>query len=612
MATITPQQKSQLISGLTQLKTGLTNLQAKQQIQPQATNTGYGTSNVHPQGYAGLSWGQMEEQGIDPNTGLSKVTALSADTTQPQTPTQPPVNPRQQALDYLKGLGYASPDEGEIQSAMKEQIPKVPPPIGTTPTGQQNLAQKYKQSFATPPTDVDLSQPGLALGAVKKAQPPQVDTTAIDTFFQEDPLISKITQSFTELMSPPKQTETLLSQYQGLLKSSGLESINSELINTKRIIEGTEDDIRSEVTAANGFATDSQVLAMASARNKTLIQNYNALLATRDSIKEQINTSMQLIQEDRKMANERVSQQLDLGLKILDYRDKMQNNAREAYNNIIKTSGYGGLYAALQNTPYELGIAEKALGIPSGGMANLATYQAPLTEKDKLELEETKVGLDLKRQQIETEKAQRAKIYADINKEDVTDELSNTTKAIINNPSLFDDLTPTEKGKVITELQVGGYDTSNLGLKGLSDTAIQNVAQTQKALDDLGFLKEKIQGNIDKLGPITGLAALNPWSASRKLQADVDRVRQTVGKALEGGVLRKEDEEKYKKILATLTDTPDTASYKIDALIGSLTRDIENYKSLQQSAGRSLDVGANLKKTGEITKPEDLRKKYNY
>ena len=46
------------------------------------------------------------------------------------------------------------------------------------------------------------------------------------------------------------------------------------------------------------------------------------------------------------------------------------------------------------------------------------------------------------------------------------------------------------------------------------------------------------------------------------LQADVDRARQTVGKALGGGVLRKEDEDKYKKILATLNDTPETAVYK--------------------------------------------------
>jgi hypothetical protein len=192
--------------------------------------------------------------------------------------------------------------------------------------------------------------------------------------------------------------------------------------------------------------------------------------------------------------------------------------------------------------------------------------------------------------------------------------LSTTTQAIINNPSLFDDLTSTVRGQVLSQLQANGYDTSNLGIKGLSDTAIQSISQTQKALSDLSDLKIIIESNTDKIGPIYGLAALNPWSESRKIQADVDRIRQTVGKALEGGVLRKEDEEKYKKILATLTDTPDTAIYKIDALISSITRDIDNYKSLQQSSGRSFDVNAPLGKKG-TSKPltaEEAQKIYKY
>jgi hypothetical protein len=188
--------------------------------------------------------------------------------------------------------------------------------------------------------------------------------------------------------------------------------------------------------------------------------------------------------------------------------------------------------------------------------------------------------------------------------------ISETTQAIIENPSLFDDLTATEKGKVITQLQANGYDTSNLGLKGLDSTAITTIAQSQKALADLDELRGIMEGNEEFIGPISGFARLNPYSKARQIQADVDRVRQTVGKALEGGVLRKEDEEKYKKILATLSDTPETAIYKIDALKSSIARDIENYKSLQQSSGKSLDVGASLQQKGQTE--EDLRTKYNY
>ena len=120
--------------------------------------------------------------------------------------------------------------------------------------------------------------------------------------------------------------------------------------------------------------------------------------------------------------------------------------------------------------------------------------------------------------------------------------ISSITQSIIDNPSLFDDLTPTKKGTVISELQVSGYDTSNLGVKGLSDTAITEIAQTQKAVTDLSELKIIMQGNEQFIGPITGLQRFNPYSKARQVQADINRVKQTVGKALEGGVLRKEDE----------------------------------------------------------------------
>ncbi len=191
--------------------------------------------------------------------------------------------------------------------------------------------------------------------------------------------------------------------------------------------------------------------------------------------------------------------------------------------------------------------------------------------------------------------------------------VSSTTQAVIDNPSLFDDLTPTLRGQVISELQMHGYSTTNLGVKSLSDTAITKLADMQSAISNLNDLKTKIAGNEDKLGPVIGLERFNPYSDAKKLQADVDRIRQQVGKTLEGGVLRKEDEEKYKQILATLADTPETATYKVDALISSLQRDMENYKSLQQSAGKSANVNAPLTSENDSSvKVEDLRNKYDY
>ena len=82
---------------------------------------------------------------------------------------------------------------------------------------------------------------------------------------------------------------------------------------------------------------------------------------------------------------------------------------------------------------------------------------------------------------------------------------------------------------------------------------------------------------------------------------DTASIHQDFGKALEGGVLRKEDEEKYKKILATITDTPTTALYKLDQLQNSLQKSIDDYQALQTGAGKSSSVTSSLNKKGSTT-----------
>jgi hypothetical protein len=178
--------------------------------------------------------------------------------------------------------------------------------------------------------------------------------------------------------------------------------------------------------------------------------------------------------------------------------------------------------------------------------------------------------------------------------------ISSLTQAVIENPNLFSSLTSTDKSTVVSQLQSSGYDTTNLGTKPLSDTAVAKVTDTQKAISDLESLTTAIDENLQYIGPITGLSRLNPWSKANRLQADINRVKQTVGKALEGGVLRKEDEEKYKKILPTMNDTEDTVRYKLAQIKASIAADLERYTSLQQSSGRSMDVGSALKKKGAV------------
>lgn len=120
----------------------------------------------------------------------------------------------------------------------------------------------------------------------------------------------------------------------------------------------------------------------------------------------------------------------------------------------------------------------------------------------------------------------------------------------------------------------------------LSDSAIKNVTDLQGAISDVSSLTQEI-GDSNIVGVISGLRAKNPLDVdARALQAEIDRVRQVVGKALEGGVLRKEDEEKYKKILPVMTDSKEVALRKLKQLDTKLKLDIKNYVEAQRLYGK--------------------------
>ena len=165
---------------------------------------------------------------------------------------------------------------------------------------------------------------------------------------------------------------------------------------------------------------------------------------------------------------------------------------------------------------------------------------------------------------------------------DASDPLVN---AVIDNPELWNQMTSTEKARIAPTLNSLGFSAFG---KPLSDTAIKEITQSETAVEQLNELKKIVEENPEYIGPISGLQSLWPWSEAKQVQAKIDLVKQMVGKSLEGGVLRKEDEEKYKKILATMFDTPETAMSKINGLISTLTSNITTYKNKQALSGRNV------------------------
>lgn len=485
---------------------------------------------------------------------------------------------------------------------------------GITPSKYEQGFNQAQSAGVQAPTSA-----GAAMGVTNTYSPSKQVNTQADLSLASNQAHQKYLDDFAFSQNSINQGQTLGQQYQQISQQLGIPALDTQLVDINRIINGTEDSIRQEVmSSGSGMATEGQVVSMALSRNRILTQNYNNLLATRANLQNNLTTQMGLAEKDRAYASAQIDRQLDFDRQEIAYTDKAVANSQEGMRRNLDSLGYDGLYNSVNGDPKAVGLIEQSLGLPPGGLlqgamqAEKSKYQA---EQAKNKLTEVSPGATLfdPKTGKAVYTAPTAKSQSGGGSGGIGGQVSSRTQAIIDNPSLFDDLTPTKKGETISELQAAGYDTANLGTKTLSDTAITAMRQTDNALANLDSLKKIINENSDKLGPITGLAYLNPYSESRKIQADIARVRQDVGKALEGGVLRKEDEEKYKQILATITDTPSTAIYKLDALISSLTRDKQNYESLQKSSGRSLDVNQPLTKKGStVTKQEDLRSKYSY
>jgi len=124
----------------------------------------------------------------------------------------------------------------------------------------------------------------------------------------------------------------------------------------------------------------------------------------------------------------------------------------------------------------------------------------------------------------------------------------------------------------------GGTDTTNK----YSSVISGNISDYQSSLDELSNLANAISTGSGTVDPIMGrLRSMNPYDVDQQtLRAMIDKTRQIVGKALEEGVLHKEDEEKYKKILPTTADTKEVAINKINMITAQLNAKMQNYVSL--------------------------------
>lgn len=101
--------------------------------------------------------------------------------------------------------------------------------------------------------------------------------------------------------------------------------------------------------------------------------------------------------------------------------------------------------------------------------------------------------------------------------------------------------------------------------KSLSAKDVMNVNEGTVIPNQLTDIENTIANNADMFGPIGGrIGSLNPYDTqAQTIESQIRASSQAFGRYMEGGVLRKEDEEKYRRMFPNLSDTPDVAANKL-------------------------------------------------
>ena len=324
---------------------------------------------------------------------------------------------------FTGGEHIKDPNDPRLAGVNIPNLPTGQAPIGFTSQFRKGFEQA---KAAGAPELVPEGAQGRDL-TTKYVSPTPAGPDIASTFLQTDNFMGSLIKSYQDFINPVNQRKSLTETYQTMLKDTGIQGIDTELLNMKNVIEGSEDDLRTEITKAGGFATESQVLALTNSRNKQLIKNYNTLLDTRNSKEKYLSTMIGLEAQDRESADKKFEQSFNMAFQIADYGQKMQTNAIASLDRVKGAIGWDGLQNATQNDPYTQRLIEKTYGLPQGGL-ELAAQEAiriktQAKAKEALELDLKRAELEakplereLKAEQIKTERAQRAKILKELEK----------------------------------------------------------------------------------------------------------------------------------------------------------------------------------------------------
>lgn len=320
---------------------------------------------------------------FDPNTGkpLAGAGAFNANTGQPipaatgaVADSSTPGQVAQTTPSTVTPPGSAAAPADTTTTPAPGSPATTTPPIqttttqtNTTPAPGSSTAAKYQATFAAgAPSGTNLDSSGSARSAVGAVSSQVAPASSTDEPYQPssaflatgDPImnqyISSALDSMNEITNKGATVNSIKENF-----TDQLNNLDVQEMNLNNIMNGTDDDIRSEISKAGGFATESQVQAIASGRNKDLLKQYNSLEMTKTSLTNEMNAQVGLAQDDLQFAEDKYNNATKAET---TYASIKQNNQTQVWDQVTK---FGFAQFADNLSPYEKRTVAASMGWPA-------------------------------------------------------------------------------------------------------------------------------------------------------------------------------------------------------------------------------------------------------
>lgn len=254
---------------------------------------------------------------------------------------------------------------------------------GYTGTASQNqqLAQKYTDAFnakkgsPVPQNGAD-ARSSLDTHLQENQTPVDPEKAFYDAIGSMNPVVKSMYDTINQSLSVMNTQQSFTQQYQDLVAQQGIPALQTNLMNINNVINGSEDDIRNEITKAGGLATDSQVQALTASRNKVLLTQASTLQQQLQQKEDYVNQIMQFSQADKTELGKQIDTQLNLADKMNTIQTQSDKAAVDNYNNIVKTIGFTGLATSVAGNPQLQAQIEHSLGLGQGSLSHGSAFLA--------------------------------------------------------------------------------------------------------------------------------------------------------------------------------------------------------------------------------------------